>query len=598
MTTAAAISAAQRSPLPESEVGVPERPRLADGVRLHGEMTETAYKSPPYLVERDHTYLPVSRLLHVVAEHADGRSTLEEMARVVSDAIERDVSADDIRLLVGNLIRSGIIAGPPGSAPAPDAQALAASPLTVNMRMRMFNPTIIDVVSRSLRLLFWPPIVLLMLGLVGAAQVWMYAIHGIGGSLHEALYAPGFVLVVLAAIVLAAGFHEFGHAAALRYAGGRAKQMGVGFYLFYPAFYTDVTDNYRLPRWSRLRTDLGGFYFHGLFALGAIVLFFATGWEPALLIVVLINLEVIHQLMPFVRLDGYWALADLTGIPDFFAHMGPVLRGLVPFLKGGKKAPELKTWAKVVLLFYVLITIPLLLFVLVQLLVGLPRILGTAWDSMGQQWAAVTDAFAAGDGLVAASSAVQILVLGLMTGGLLFFLFTLARTTVQKAWDWSRPTWPRRIAGAAATLALAGVLAVLFAPASPLTGQGGPFSGMIDFTPIGPDESLTFGDLTGVIAPPSRDEPEGTDGEPGLTEGATEATLAPAANPTAAATAAPTSGAESQTSAPTASPAEGSAATPRPTPTPRPTRTPAPTVTPTPVPTPTVAPSPTPATSP
>src|SRR5918998_1484177 len=148
--------------------------------------------------------------------------------------------------------------------------------------------------------------------------------------------------------------------------------MGAGIYMVYPAFYTDVTDNYRLPRWSRVRTDLGGFYFHGLFALAAIVLFFVTGWEPALLIVVLINLEVIHQLMPFVRLDGYWALADVTGIPDFFAHMGPVIRGLVPFLKGGKKAPELKAWAKVVLLLYILITIPLLLFVLVQLLVGLP----------------------------------------------------------------------------------------------------------------------------------------------------------------------------------------------------------------------------------
>ena len=48
-----------------------------------------------------------------------------------------------------------------------------------------------------------------------------------------------------------------------------------------------------------------------------------------MLIVVLINLEIVHQLMPFVRLDGYWALADMTGIPDFFSHMGPFLRSLV-----------------------------------------------------------------------------------------------------------------------------------------------------------------------------------------------------------------------------------------------------------------------------
>jgi putative peptide zinc metalloprotease protein len=593
MTSIAAVSNAPPRPLPQPDVSVPDRPRLADGVRLHGEMKETAYRDPPYLVERDHAYIPVSRLLHVVAEHADGASTLDDMARGVSDAIERDVTADDMRLLVANLIRSGIIAGPPGSAPPPEAQSVAGpSPLTVNMRMRMFNPTLIDTVSRALRFLFWPPIVLLMLGLVAAAQVWMYAIHGIGGSLHHALYAPGFVVVVLAAIVLAAGFHEFGHAAALRYAGGRAKQMGVGFYLFYPAFYTDVTDNYRLPRWSRLRTDLGGFYFHGLFALAAIGLFVVTGWEPALLIVVLINLEVIHQLMPFVRLDGYWALADMTGIPDFFAHMGPFLRSLVPFVKGGKKAPELKAWAKVVLLAYILITIPLLLFVLFQLLVGLPRILGTAWDSLGQQWASLGGAFAAGEPLVVAGSVVQILVLGLMTGGLLFFLFTLARTTVRRAWDWSRPTWPRRIAGAAATVALAGVLVILFAPTSPLTGDdGGPLSGAIDFTPIGPDERLTFADLSRAISAPSVGEPDGV-----VDPGPTDAVPAPVAP--ADASAAPTPGASTTTSTATPGATDDASSGSTPTPSQAPASTPIPTPTPALTPAPSVAPSPTPAAAP
>ena len=34
--------------------------------------------------------------------------------------------------------------------------------------------------------------------------------------------------------------------------------MGAGLYLVWPAFYTDVTDSYRLGRAGRLRTDLGG----------------------------------------------------------------------------------------------------------------------------------------------------------------------------------------------------------------------------------------------------------------------------------------------------------------------------------------------------
>src|SRR5438034_995771 len=47
-------------------VPVPERPRLADGVELAGEMVESAFKSPPWLVSRDGRYIQVSKLLYVV----------------------------------------------------------------------------------------------------------------------------------------------------------------------------------------------------------------------------------------------------------------------------------------------------------------------------------------------------------------------------------------------------------------------------------------------------------------------------------------------------------------------------------------------------
>ena len=44
--------------------------------------------------------------------------------------------------------------------------------------------------------------------------------------------------------------------------------MGAGLYLVWPAFYTDVTDSYRLGRGGRLRTDLGGLYFNAIVAVG------------------------------------------------------------------------------------------------------------------------------------------------------------------------------------------------------------------------------------------------------------------------------------------------------------------------------------------
>jgi putative peptide zinc metalloprotease protein len=167
------------------------------------------------------------------------------------------------------------------------------------------------------------------------------------------------MLILLGVIVVSAAFHELGHAAALRYAGGQVKGMGAGLYLVYPAFFTDVSDNYRLPRWSRVRTDLGGFYFNLIFAIGVMALYLLTGQEFLLLIILLINLEIIHQLLPFVRLDGYWTLADLTGIPDFFSQMGAFWRSILPFKRWqGRKLPELKWWGKASFALYTIITVP------------------------------------------------------------------------------------------------------------------------------------------------------------------------------------------------------------------------------------------------
>src|SRR5437588_3764741 len=205
-----------------------------------------------------------------------------------------------------------------------------ASPLALTLRMKMFGPEAIMPVTRLLKVLYWPPVLLAILGVAAFAEGWLYFVHGIGSGIHDAIYTPGLMLVVLVVIVVSAAFHELGHAAALHYAGGKIKGMGAGMYIVYPSFYTDVSDNYRLPRWKRVRTDLGGFYFNLIFALGIMGLYVFTGQEFLLLMVLLINLEIVHQLLPFLRLDGYWTLADVTGVPDFFSQMTAFARSILP----------------------------------------------------------------------------------------------------------------------------------------------------------------------------------------------------------------------------------------------------------------------------
>ena len=119
-------------------------------------------------------------------------------------------------------------------------------------------------ITAPFKWLFRPWIVLpALLGF--AAVCWFVLIHeGVAAATAQAFDKPELLLLVLGLTVASAAFHEIGHAAACRYGGGRPGGMGAGIYVVWPAFYTDVTDAYRLPRRARLRTDLGGIYFNAV----------------------------------------------------------------------------------------------------------------------------------------------------------------------------------------------------------------------------------------------------------------------------------------------------------------------------------------------
>ena len=498
-----AAQTTQSPPAPAGEgqavaLDLPERPALAPNVALRGAMEESGFKEQQWLVQRDGRFIQITELLYRVAEQADGRRTLTEMAAAVSQATGRKVSADNVRqLLVQKLIPLGIVAQADGAVASHDGtagQVPARSPLAVNMKMAMISPRVIDPLTRVLQVLYYPPVLLGALLAAFAAQGWMLFVHGVAGSVRDALYAPGLLLAALAIIVVGAAFHEFGHAAALRYGGGQVRGMGAGIYLIYPAFYTDVSDNYRLGRWARVRTDLGGFYFNLIFALGIMALYAVTGSEFLLIVVVMMDFDIIRQSMPFVRLDGYWTLADLTGIPDFFSNMAAFVRTVVP-IPGwkGRKLPDLKGWVKVVYALYILITVPLLLFLLFVTIKSVPRVLATAWDSFGELAGDFSGARGDRDFLGMAAAVVQMLTLALPTLATLFMLFALGRNIFGALWNWSRPTPARRVAGLLASVGVVALVAFLWAPQLPSFlpargGRPGPLYGTTSFRPITENE--------------------------------------------------------------------------------------------------------------
>jgi putative peptide zinc metalloprotease protein len=425
------------------------RPARASDVELIGEMQESGFKDRQWLARRGGRFIQLTEPLYRVLEYSDGTRSPAEIAEAVTENSPWAVGEDVVvHIILTKLLPLGLI-GPR----ATTDPSRSSSALSVNLRMKMLQPRQIEPMTAGLQWLYRPAILLPLLLVIAAAHVWMYAIHGITRAIHQAFYTPGLLLVVFAILLLSIVFHEFGHAAALRYGGGRVGGMGVGFYLMYPAFYTDTTDSYRLGRWGRVRTDLGGFYFHLIFSLGMILLAVATHHEFLLFVSILINADLVRQMLPFARFDGYWALVDLTGMPDFFSQIKPFLRRRLPGRSRGATLPRLKGWVKAVFIAYIAATFPVILGLLLLTLTRLPMLAAILSGSLRQQAAFAGSALHHHNALLLTASVVQMALLSFEVVGLVHLLYVSVARPLMGAWNRINPLPPTRRAATITTAA-------------------------------------------------------------------------------------------------------------------------------------------------
>lgn len=421
-------------PLPDETTHVPETLRRADGVVLLGEMVGSGYREPPALARRaDGQVVALTPLLHLLLSTIDGERTVDEVAARASEADGRTITADNVRTLVdGRLRPSGLVLGADGEQPE---QRRANPLLALRFKYAVTDPERTRRITGPFAALFAPVIVAAVLVAFAVVCWWVFWEKGLASGTFEAFDRPVLLLLVFAVTVFSAGFHEFGHAAAARRGGATPGAMGAGVYLVWPAFYTDVTDSYRLGRVGRLRTDLGGLYFNAIVAVVIAGLWWATGYDALLLVVATQILQMLRQLTPLVRFDGYHVLADLTGVPDLFHRIGPTLRGLLPWRWREGASSDLKPWARAVVSVWVLVVVPVLAFSLYLLVTTLPRLLGTAWRSLGAQVGMLTRGWSDGDVVEVAVRAVAVLAVVFPILAIAVLLSRVGRSAAVATWQ-------------------------------------------------------------------------------------------------------------------------------------------------------------------
>jgi len=435
-------------------------PRLADGVELLGEFSGSGIAEPPGLVRRaDGQVIQLSRLLYLVTRLIDGSRGPDSIAALVTAELGRSLSGDQVSYLItAKLAPLGLVTDRAKPAALPTASPL----LALRARATLLPAAAADIAGTFLRPLFrWPVVAAVIIG-AASLDYWILSVNGLAAALRQILGNPDDLLVVAGLSVVSALFHECGHAAGCRYGGARPGRIGVGIYLVWPSFFTNVTDSYRLSRAGRLRTDLGGLYFNLIFILALAGVYTATSWRILLLVIVLTHLEMLEQLLPFVRFDGYFILSDLVGVPDLFTRVVPVVRGTLSRRYRDPRATGLRRCARIVITAWVLCVIPLLTLTLGYLLLHLPQADRALWHSMTQAAHLAAAAVAGHQYGDAAADAIGAALAAVSIAGSLYIAAGLLRRGISLGSRWSAGRPARRLLAVIAAIACTVPLTLLW----------------------------------------------------------------------------------------------------------------------------------------
>src|SRR5262249_9429369 len=239
--------------------------------------------------------------------------------------------------------------------------------------------------------------------------------------------------------------------------------IGAGISLVPLSFFTNVTDSYRLSRGGRLRTGLCSLCFNLIFIQLMAAAYEATSAEILLLVIAVTHLEMVQQLLPFVRFDGYFILSDLVGVPDLFARVAPVLRSGLSRNRADPRVAGLRRGARIVVTGWVLCVIPLLTLTVGYLLLRLPQINRALWRSTSLQAHLTATAVTAGHYAMAAVDAIGVALSALPIAGSLYIVTGLARRAATMGLRWSVGRPIRRLLVTVAAVTCVASLAVLWA---------------------------------------------------------------------------------------------------------------------------------------
>ncbi len=324
----------------------------------------------------------------------DGSASLEHAVCLMRQKHGMDVELETVKKFAIKLKAAGLLEEERpvhGQAPFFQGSGVFFFQRILWVRLRVFNPDkIFSSMVPSLRFFFTPFFVVAASAVIcSGVYLVLRNLHRLGADMQASF---GFHLAAAFWIagLLIAILHECAHGLTCKYFGGEVRELGVLLIYFNLALYCNVSDAwlFREPR-KRFWVMFSGAFFEAfLWALAAVIWWFSVpqSWihRYALIVIAISGVKNLLNLLPLIKLDGYYLLSDMLNVPNLRTRSLQFYKQLILKMVTGSSVKNVPFRDKMFYLTYGAMAVPFSIWLIGYMYMHLSLFLIAKYGNVGK----------------------------------------------------------------------------------------------------------------------------------------------------------------------------------------------------------------------
>ena len=257
-------------------------------------------------------YLDINFQTYNLIQLVDGVKNLDEIALEYNHLYDKNIDSNSVYdILYVHLSIYGVLEGHEFKIKTIE------KPSYLKLSFIVYNEKFLSKIVKYFYFLFHRNVAIIALFIAISSLGMLVFFNSEALKLVDLRETIGYFIIIY---LISSSIHELGHATAANYFGAKHGGIGIGFYIFMPVYFADVTDVWHLKKSQRIIVNISGVYFEIIFCFFFTLICFLLKQTTLIVVSFLICVKTLRNLVPFLRSDGYWVLADLTDTPNLYHH--------------------------------------------------------------------------------------------------------------------------------------------------------------------------------------------------------------------------------------------------------------------------------------